>query len=1293
MQIHKNSFDGGLNTNIVKNLLPPNKYIEANNVNIASDGNFFALENIKGTTSLVTLPEGGYNVLAVFKANFRINSTSDIPGLVIITTSSFISELDYFKIWAFDSTSNSVYRMYTGLVPTSYAVGNPVIDGVVYPENGLDILYFTDNVYGIKKLICDVPDSLVQDFLDERDLALVRPGAIAPIDFTVTAGDGSLFCGSYQFAYQLCNPSTNQFTKFSLLSNPCQIYTSTDDLITSGVGVNSNRGIYLTVRPLADELDYYTHFRLAVLEHIYPLGEEPEITSKAQLTQLYAVADYVSAGTLLNIPYLSNSRVETIDVAELVVDQLALQTVKTLAIKTNRLLGGNITYKDLSYDNGDPVIGGGTILKQTGEGAYDNLFSNENMASKYRGYFRDEVYRYAISYFDGDGNFSFPKVLDMSSITHNQITGSYKDMKFPARSQNFAGTTYTLFDSAEGIQTLGLQLTGIDNHPTWAKGFVILRAERIKNILFQTPIIPTEYSYTVGAVEKYPYEALELSGATTKVVSYDTAQPMGPFYTWMPRNYFHLPSRRITRNPTLANAGTVNAQFIGEATYSSATGASSYPVMVFPPDFMYADQPVLFNQTYSLQTVDAALCKGKYTNFSVYGEGVSTAGLNIKTSYSATFHALTDDQYYYDSAHGGAKATIGDTRTLKSFEPFNNLDQPSITSGMSLFNHSEFVTDGLNWGQGGAVQKCGVFILDDSLSEINANSALVFAAGSQLAHSAATYAFYTTNDTLVHTIEIANVVANLPDERYGPYDSPHNFISTGAIYVFDSIELSDVEDGTTLPVDIDVWGGDCYTVPHLFKITDTVYGITNPNKYGGIGGDATNLVTVQNWERAFNDDSANQAAVGVPVPFKNAAQFVEIVLESEYNPSIMDVELINVIDTEGSSTEPIPVYGIDTFESACRVPLTYHINHNHKKENNDKIFSIKDPLLSANTDLGARIIYSDQKVYQTSITGFDTFRVLNISDLEETYGDINKLITVGDDLYAIQESAVSYIGLGERTLETTDGLTLAIQSGSFIGTIIPIDTQRGTQHLRSVLNTGQAIYFVDAHNRGIIRLSGRQVQLISEQEIATTLRTILGSPLLEKNIMSIYDPVRKQCWFINNSATNTFCYVFDEARNLWVTNYQFPSGTVVGGAHTNDVLYLMGKVGSPTSVYSMYTGDRTVLMGTTVTPNVKFVVNPNPDMGKVFDDLLVTASDRLSDFDFTVTRETLLGSQTASGTTLDISSRGEGNFRAKILRDSAGARLRGLYGIGNLKWQSGVGEAAVYLPSVLTKYRISENHF
>src|SRR5690606_8675463 len=61
-------------------------------------------------------------------------------------------------------------------------------------------------------------------------------------------------------------------------------------------------------------------------------------------------------------------------------------------------------------------------LRQTGDTG--NPFSDQLFASKYKGHFRNEVYRYAISYFDDDGNFSVPQVLDCSGIEANDYSSS-----------------------------------------------------------------------------------------------------------------------------------------------------------------------------------------------------------------------------------------------------------------------------------------------------------------------------------------------------------------------------------------------------------------------------------------------------------------------------------------------------------------------------------------------------------------------------------------------------------------------------------------------------------------------------------------------------------------------------------------------------------------------------------------------------------------------------------------------------------------------------------------------------
>ncbi len=1295
MKVHKNTFEGGLDTNTSKNLISPNKYIDAQNLNIAASNNFFALENIRGTTNVQNIvASANVTVLGVFTSNYKIGTTSDVPCLTIITATNGGASSTY-KIWVYATTTDTLYELYQETFDgTNYFTNDRTIDAVLYPEATIDILYFTDHFFEIRKLRCEIPVSYSANFLTSLDLKLLQHGANGIVSLsTILNGEGSLFCGSYQFAYQLVNPSTNQYTKFSLFTDPIQIYLKSPDSnnnIRSGVGLQSDKQILLDITPSAEELAYYTHFRLAVIENIEPSGVDVEI---ARLTQLEEIADFLSGSIITSVIYSTNVRLESIQLSDIVVDKLAVDTIKTLAIRENRLVAGNVTYKDLSYNNGNPAISSGSVLKQSGFTTYDNMFSDAYLSSVYRGYFRDEVYRFAISYFDEDGNFSFPSVLDLSSVTHNQITGDFKDMKFPSRSQYIGATNYTLFKNSDGVQSLGLRLVGLNNHPTWAKGFVILRAKRLKRILFQTPVVPLNKIYAIGALEDYPITAVELSGTTTRTNTYDSAQPMGPFTTYTPRDYFRLnPVDIDLYSVSGGSTGTnSNQKFTGEAYLNKQTDYSL--AMIFPPEFLYENKSFTFSPAYKLEPVDAALLRTKFTDFSDLSIGSATRGRNIKTSVSGTFHALRDSQYYYDSTHTGGKTSLSSAVGLNAYEEFSNLSTGSVVGGFNIFKYDKLETPTISWGSKAMVQKCGVVKLDSSKSEINSDGARTFVAGTQPVRPAsATQDFYLTDDTFTQTIEIANITSDLGDSRYGVYSTPHDFIFTGTIVTFSELELATVEAGGSLPKTVDVWGGDCYVSPHLFKLTDTTYGVTNSEKFESAG--LSVLDATRNWERAFSDiASGTDCALSIPVPYKNAAQYIQVILESEYNSGVIDNEVLNVVTTSGGLPVKMPVYGLnDSSESSCRIPLTYQLNHNHKKQNSDKIFSIKDPLLSDNLTFGSRFLYSDQKVYQTSINGFDIFRVLNFKDLEETYGDIHKLVIVGNDLYSLQERAVTYIGIGERTLETTDALTLAVQSGSFIGNIIVIDSNRGTQHLKSVFSTGNSAYFVDNRNQTVNRLAGRQIDIISEPSVASTFRTSLETALPEKDLITIFDPVLKQLWFVYNGSSNQFCYLFDEARNIWVGNYQFSASSLFGGGYINQKLYLIGKESSNIVVGEMYTGVRSSLFGNSTFPSIQVVANPDMEIGKVFEDLLIPSSDRLYSFDYVVNREGLLGDQASVNNSLNISSRGEGNFRAKVLRDNAGARLRGSYAKIKLYWEPGTSTAS-YLPSILTKYRLSENRF
>jgi hypothetical protein len=113
---------------------------------------------------------------------------------------------------------------------------------------------------------------------------------------------------------------------------------------------------------------------------------------------------------------------------------------------------------------------------------------------KYVGHFRDEQYAYGVRYLDRYGN-SIVCPLDLSAFEGNQ--SDHWAWKFPDRQ------ACPLFGEDGRINAMGLHISGITNHPSWAVSMEIVRRRRIENIVYQTPHIPlvgiegvsTSYSY------------------------------------------------------------------------------------------------------------------------------------------------------------------------------------------------------------------------------------------------------------------------------------------------------------------------------------------------------------------------------------------------------------------------------------------------------------------------------------------------------------------------------------------------------------------------------------------------------------------------------------------------------------------------------------------------------------------------------------------------------------------------------------------------------------------------------
>jgi|GEM_PF-4223704 len=1266
-RLTRNTFNKGRNTDQDRNKISPDQYLEAHNLEMVGDGTFYSLKNIKGTVNVgdilgldITLVN---ECLGVFKTYWLINS--EIKQCLTIFT---LSTSNLFKIWCFDIDAQAIYEIYEESVPVGYAADDRVIDAKAYGENGVDVIYFTDNYHEVRKLICSLPSPYVPNYISDYELSLQRRGGLGSIEFAGMT-IGALLSGTYQFAYRMADPLTKTFTKWSSITNPIHVYTSSDTSaqVFSGVGVPTPFGIVLNINPTTEELANFGYFQLAVIENV----NATTITTVASLLPLELTANRLSYN------YKANTKVGEIVIDDLVVDLAQVATVKTLNIKQNRLFLANVHYSDLSFDNGTPTITSGSVIKA--DNGLINPYSDQQFSTQKIGYFRDEVYRFGIVYSDKYGNKSAVQALDLSTVVDNQIASGLIDIKFPARSLN---PGYSLFNSSGHIQVLGLTLTGIVNHPTWATKLEIVRAKRIENIKTQTPVIPMVTVTGIGALERYP------SQSTTS--SFPNATPQTASAQLVPKNLFWPETRDIIINPTsFSNNGSLKEA--GEAYYNN--NVTYRYAKVYPQSTLCGDTPFSFTGAEALEEIDRAVLQADITDFNV----AITAGDDVNTSITGTFYATDYRQYYYDPIN--TRPTLLSNK-IQAYEYLPNLSTGSEIAGNTVENYALLQTGGVNLGVAPDVNAGAIVQLQFGEQEhptnfivgtfnVRASGGNNFIVGSSgVKYSTTGTTLYNSNDYIneypgyvnkssyVGIVSIANIVLGLADDRYGQIQGTHEFISTGAIHTFSDSELVNVQAGSPVPITLDVWGGDCFVGAQVFKVIDSSYSLVNAPKWYTTS--QTDAVMKPKWNEIFKNSGSN--VISLPVAVGGASAFIEVVLESKYNGFVRDYDVL----LSGATSAGIPILVIG--QSNIRTPLTYKYNLNLSKQNDEKIYFPSPQYIPIQNAFKARVLYSDLKIYNTAEQGFDVFRVLNFYDLEEKRGGITKLALAADNLHAIQERGVVYLPTGQTQLEQTDGGSLSVGTANVIGRPIIVDSERGGQHLRGIVESGIIVYIPDNLNKAVYILNSAQslTNISAETENNTLFRQIFETIIAEKNIIGIYDPVRLEYWLVDNA--NFTCQIFNEKYGF-IGDYEFSADSKLeGGVYADQNLYLIGVGTEDTgklAVQEMYTGPNNSLMGELVVPRVTVSVNPDEDISKVFDNMMLSASDRLDSMDLVVQHETAIGDQ-STVVNLDLESI-EGNFRVKTLLDVNKSRLRGPRVLATIKW----GELTSNLSSLYTKYRLS----
>lgn len=1107
---------------------------------------------------------------------------------------------------------------------------------------------------------------------------------------------GNLPSGSYQFAYAYYNTAQRKQSAWSALTNPLPIFPDTVPVsellsialpgyIAGGLaGEATQKQIHLTIseRSSGANAGFYDAIILAVVKNITGTREPAQV---AYVTDPFPI---VRVSFIIRFTYSGNGTERSVDIAEIVTPDAAILHTKTLVAKDNVLFRGNVTYADrlLDFDASlQTVLTATEITQNVGrpilapiDGNYG--YKTERNCANYRGYFREETYRFARVYVDEFNNESNPIPFDFTGIGGQAgIDWHFSDR----RTQPILSQTDL---TPSGVMALGLRISGVKNHPTWAKTMRIARVSRLKNILAQAPHIPL-----VGVMPRTAVANPDPGSSTVN----DTYSPAIPG-TFVPKILMEGAARNILRDTPPFVDGASPKQYLQDFASPADFHAPIKASLLLPPEWLFNEnattQGAFYDVDYAgktLKMVDAA----SFSRSDLFPiDGVTANGTLYSDRVAVHFNAENAAQYYYKSPstalfsaidlHGffpeSASTTIQVVQKTvfgaQSYElpiaPMGgNAIMGNILTALASQNVSLY-----NKGNVFPTQRGLFVVLSEAFGDMD------FLAGpsggvyfetvqfGSVANQVGTYHFNALQDaaevygnrieddliapdehlaTAGFVTAIVNIEAGLDANRYGDIQTPHAFQYTGT-----QVDLTALtEDELTNGVSVDVWGGDCFITKQYAKVNDT------------------HLFLDTNGLRALSD----------------AEEVISCYLESEVNCEL------------GAQKFVIPRQFVENSLPPFSNEFRYDYNFGYSVQNTLKSYPGRDFNAKPQLDLPARFVYSDQKVYQSTLEGFDRYRVASFYDLDESFGGITKLIKDNDNrVYCLQERAVLFIPINEAVQEFGKGERTLINSNVLVNIPQFVYNNTGCQHLRAVVLTDEGFAFVDFKNREVHRVAkGNRSKISDKGRYGYFSSQMSADTFPESTLQLAYDFNNQQLVFSMGSNHQVWDDRADEGKGAW-THALFTYGDIRRLVFAGKGFYAIGRQQDDSiAIHRLYaTGNYGQVMDYDTDSVLTLVINPLPSVAKTFDTLALDATDRSNEAQITVSKQD--NSDFPQNNTVPLYQKArQVLYEYPIGRDAVGARLRGFYATAvlittNHDEEAGISYRRVRIKSVISKYRLSE---
>jgi hypothetical protein len=295
--------------------------------------------------------------------------------------------------------------------------------------------------------------------------------------------------------------------------------------------------------------------------------------------------------------------------------------------------------------------------------------------------------------------------------------------------------------------------------------------------------------------------------------------------------------------------------------------------------------------------------------------------------------------------------------------------------------------------------------------------------------------------------------------------------------------------------------------------------------------------------------------------------------------------------------------------------------------NYNRVYSQSSNLINNQTDniklkkvseYNSRIISSKLKIPGEFIDSWTDFLENETLDLDGKYGSINNIITFNDVLYALQDRAVSKIGVNPRVqTQGSDGLSIELGTGGILYDYNYITTDSGTLNKWSVFTSPYGFYYFDLLNKSYNKFNGKILNLSSMKGMHAYFQNntdytelIKDNHLLRQGIIGGYDSVNKEALLTLLQGDKSFTLGFNDKKDYFTSFYDYLPSIYINRGFRN----LMVNP-SNNKLYNSFEGEYNKFFDVKYPSYITLMINPESDLDCIFDNIEYNSEVYINDID------------------------------------------------------------------------------